>query len=212
MNARNLLTLSLLLVPATAADAGIVSANRPMFHVSAPPSLEAGRFQTNSSGYAFDELQNVYFAGVVDVLNPTIGRQYTTQNPGTTFYHGLVSSHIIHTDPGRDGMGRQITGTVTFSEEIVALIYLGRTLDYSDQQLGDPGTTYPLWGSNRGFEGPVASGLDAVRVINPYTVQVTMGDGFDQVRVLTRGVPAPGPAATMLLGILAASRRRRSPN
>lgn len=175
-----------------------------------PPSLARGALTSANNGWAIDEWQGVYFSGQVDQVLGTFGPAHTWQNSVNAFYDGWVNSHIIHNDDTGLASAGDHSGTVTFAEPIVALIYTQDWLDMSDAALGNPATTYPFGVGNRGFT-QANSGLDTVLVTDPYTVWLTMGASIDQIRVLTAGVPSPGSAALLCLSAsLLTARRRRA--
>lgn len=199
-----LVSLALAAGSVGSAHAGIVSTGGQFVHIAPPPSLAYGALHTTTHGHAIDEQQNVFFNGPVDRL-PNIGVNYTSQNPSVAILNTWVSSHIIHTENSTG----DIVGVVTFSDPIIAIIYQNTTLDWSDWNLGNIGTTiYPGGQAGRGFSVST-NGLDTARLLDPYTIYLSLGAGMDQIRVLTAGVPAPGGAAALAVGGVLAGRRRR---
>ncbi len=200
-------TIPALLLAAAGANAGIVSTTGQYLHIPAPPDLSTGVMPSNAFGYALDETQSVFFSGTVDQGLPQFGPTHHALNAHTVLFSGWVNSHIIHFDDTVSAP-HNATGTIVFADPIVALIYSAQRLDASDW-LGAPWTTYPSGSPFRGIDENASGGLDTVRVINPYTIEVLMGNGLDQIRVLTAAVPAPGPLAVVGLAGLTVTRRRR---
>ncbi|MCL4221749.1 MAG: hypothetical protein KJZ65_10330 [Phycisphaerales bacterium] len=176
-----------------------------------PPPLQLGQQAFGTHAVAINEKLNVLFNGVVDRLNPLIGFNYTTSIAAPTFLSASVSSHIIHFDDTNAGNPRfHVIGRVTFNSPIIALMYHDVRVDQSDAQLGNIGTTiYPFGVGNRALPPPTPD-WNLARLLNPFTVRVTLGAAIDQIRVLTLPVPAPGTAALLPLARLAAARLRRN--
>ncbi len=194
---------------AASAHGSIVSTSGPAQHITPPPSLMTGALTSRTRMFAIDEQQGVQFTGLVDRLSPAVNVNFTASNAQTAFLSTWVDSHIIHfDDTGTSGPNQNVVARVTFSDPIMALIYTNTRLDQSDAQLGNAGTFYPFGVNNRGFT-VAYTGLDTVRLINPFTVEVTLGAAIDQIRVLTVGVPSPGAMAALPLAGFAANRRRR---
>lgn len=194
---------------ASASQASIVSTSGQVFQIAPPPSLQMGVFTNNHAAFAIDEKQNVLFNGLVDRLNPALMTNYTGASVLTAPLSSLVDSHIIHFDDTGVPSGANVVGTVTFSRPIIALIYTSVRLDQSDAQLGNIGTTvYPFGTANRGFATAFGT-LDKVRLLSPDTVEITVGQSLDQIRVLTEAVPSPGSLALVPAAGLLATRRRR---
>jgi len=205
MRSRSTVAAVSLLVVCGSAHAGIVSTAGRYTQIAPPPSLAPGQLASTRVGYAIDERQNVLFTGLVDRLGPNLHTPYTHNNAATAFLSTWVSSHIIHAEAN----GPNLVGTVSFDAPIIALIYINTRLDASDATLGNiPTTVYPQGVGNRGFSVATV-GLDTVRLLNSNTVHLTLGAGIDQIRVLTVGVPAPGPIAALAMGGLLATGRRR---
>lgn len=191
------------------AHAAILSATGGITQIAPPVSLMPGQEAHGTFAVAIDEMQNVPFSGVVDRINPQLATNYTATNAGSFALSTFVCSHIIHfDDTNLMNPPINVVGTVTFSSPILAFIYRDFNLDQSDAPLGNITTLYPSTVPFRGF-ATAYSGLDTVRLINPTTIEVTLGSGIDQIRVLTVGVPTPGVMALVPMVGLVASRRRR---
>ncbi len=147
------------------------------------------------------------------LLVNTIGNGvFTGGSWGPTLAAGVFDSHMIHFDAST-GVA-VVQGSVTFSGNIVAVIYENNLLDISDGLLGAPGTTYATGDPFRSH----ASALGA----SSYTVAgntinfslwansiAAWPNKMAQLRVLTDGtVPAPGAVALLGLACLVGRRRR----
>jgi hypothetical protein len=199
-----------LLALAGSAHASIASTSGQFTPVAPPPSLALGAMTAPSVGFAIDEQQDVFYAGPVDVLAPTTGTSYTWTTTAPGPLNASVRSHIVHVDYlSSNPQTSNLTGTVTFAEPIVALIFLNNTLDFSDATLGNAGTIYPTGLGNRGFAQAQSGLLDTARLLDAYTISLTMGESIDQIRVLTQGVPTPGPLAAIGVAALSLAHRRR---
>lgn len=194
--------LGMSVVVSAAANASIVSTSGMVTQISPPASAMPGAL-TAFNAWAWNENTNIPLTGMpVDL----------STNPSNTFapVPGLltanVDSHFIH----YDGVpGTVITGTVVFSQPILAVQYRDGSLDLSDG-LASTGTVYPTTLAGRGFFN--WTGADFID-INGATLtfqMVAIGQpDLEQVRVFTHAVPAPGSLALLGAGGLLAVRRRR---
>lgn len=153
--------------------------------------------------YAWNEQQNVLTSGVfVDMTN----------NPGVSsgaipgVIAGNFDSHFLHLED-YSGVG-PFTGSVTFSGQIIGVIFVNLTLDATDALFGAGGTTYPTGYPFRGLNTQSSFGISGntlkftLNALSPVPEVV-------QIRVLTHPVPTPASAALLGLGGLVATRRRR---
>lgn len=201
MVVRSFIAVSLL--AAAAASANIVSVAGMTTQIGPPPA--ANPFGLNGpNAYAFNEQQGVFVPPTpVNMLN----------NPGTSgapvpgFFTGLVDSHLIHFAP-LIFPGNNAIGSVTFSQPIVAVIWDQNLLDLSDPIVGAGGTAYPTFDPVRGMMAPSFLSVN-VNVLH-FDLWTTLAGtvDYEQVRVYTRHIPAPGAMALLgLAGVIA--RRRR---
>jgi hypothetical protein len=200
MKLASALSLSLLVV--SGASAGIVSTSGMCTQIGPPVNALPGSLVANNA-WAWDELPGINLASMpVDLsTNPS-----NSNAPVPGFLSGLVDSHFVHFD-GVPGM--LITGTVTFSDPIIAVQYSDANLDLSDA-IATTGTIYPTFMPLRGFNN--WTGGDFVDINgNVLTFQlstVSPINNLEQIRVFT-AVPAPGAGALLAIGGVLAARRRR---
>ncbi len=151
--------------------------------VSAPPSVADGAYESNTAIRVFDESQVTISSG------PIPGGAALVAPPQTVT---CLQSHMIHFDAAGTSRTR-LSGTVTFSQDIVAIIgtnrpfgFLFRPLDLTDRIVGAHGTTYHSPGDSRRGVEFLDDDVVTVDAHDRKTVAVNLGgDGFDEVRVLT---------------------------
>lgn len=156
------------------------------------------------TSFAWDEQQGVTLATLaVDMVN----------NPGASggaipgSLAGTFDSHFLHYEnvPGVVAAA----GSVTFSGQIVGVIFSATLLDGTDALLGAPGTAYPTLYPLRGLNNTSSFTISG-NTLNYQFVAFGTAPDVVQVRVITRAVPAPGAAGLALsAGLLAARRRRK---
>ncbi|MEK6702176.1 MAG: hypothetical protein AABZ53_07930 [Planctomycetota bacterium] len=202
----SLTVLSALTALAGSSHAAITGASgQANWLLSAPASALPGALP-GLPAYCWDEKTNVNHSGLN--VNITSNGVYT----GNTFYSGVVSgmfdSHMIHFDASSGVANAQ--GAVTFSSNVVAVIYDNVLLDLTDASLGHPSTIYPTTNPQRSsslFLGPstvVVSGN-----VVQFDLWITPANFMSELRVLTHSVPTPGSMALLGLGGLTCLRRRR---
>lgn len=204
-------TLSLLgtLSLVSAANAAITSTAGSVFwHVSQPTSALAGALVAPVA-HVWNEQQNVTVSGQPVNIASSFGG-YTGPTPYTGSVSGTFDSHFIHFDPV---VGQfSATGTVTFVDPIIAIIYDNTYLDATDATFGSFGTLYDTGNPNRSFAGALnnssISWAGNSLTFNLWTI--APGNPICELRVLTHPVPAPGSLALLGVGGLATFRRRRS--
>ena len=193
--------LSALVLSASAASAGITGVTGMTTWLGSPPVSCVPGALSGLTAYAWDEQQNTPLALVADMVN----------NPGNSGapipgpIAGNYDSHFIHFEqiPG----AAPASGTVTFNNPIVAVLFRPLTLDSTDVPAGSPGTIYPTGYPFRGISGnSFFSILGNTITFNIATVSPVIAVG--QIRVLTQ-VPAPATAGLLGMGALALGRRRR---
>jgi len=117
-----------------------------------PPSVTLGATEDSKWIRTFGERDGcVLPSGVkVDGVGPGTytGGSHTT---GTVAAGTMVSSTYLFFDPVGNGPA-DTCGQITFSSDILGVIFISGTLDQSDPVLGHPGTVYPTGLSARGFE------------------------------------------------------------
>lgn len=197
-----MIALSTLAAAALPAAASITGTSGMVTQIGAPASATPGALIAGNA-WAWDEATNISLGAMPVELSINPSNSFFP-TPGSV--SGLVDSHFVHFD-GVPGL--LITGTVTFSQPILAVQYADSSLDLSDS-LATTGTVYPTTLPGRGFSN--WTGADFVDINgNTLTFQmISLGQPeLEQVRVFTRAVPAPGSMALLGLGGLAVARRRR---
>jgi hypothetical protein len=144
-------------------------------------------------------------------VNLTVNPGFYT-GPGANFgvVTGLYDSHMIHFDAS-SGVAN-VSGTVTFSNNIAAVIYDNILLDATDLSLGSPGTVYDTGNPFRSYSGGVLNQSIVQLVGNTlhFDLWALAPTNFmSELRVLTYAVPTPGSLALLGLGGLMCARRRR---
>lgn len=203
------ITLVTLLGSTSVAHGAITSVGGQAVQI-APPASALYTALPGPPAYCWNELSGVSSTAL---LVNTIGNgTFTGGSWGPTVAGGVFDSHMIHFDAGQ-GVA-VVQGTVTFSGNIVAVIYENNLLDISDGLLGAPGTTYATGDPFRSH----ASALGASSyTVAGNTISFTLWasgsaawpNRMAELRVLTDGtVPAPGAAALIGLAGLVGRRRR----
>ncbi len=171
----------------------------------APPPVADFPTLTGPFADAWDEQQNVTLpAGGVLVDMFVNGGSMTSGAPTPGVVTGVVDSHFLHQTLGTVP---STSGSVTFSGAILGVIYSDNLLDLSDF-LGAGGTLYPTGQVFRGMNPGgflSASGNTLQWNFQSFTGAIEI----EQVRVLTRAIPAPGGVCVAALGLAAGLRRRR---
>lgn len=190
---------------AASAQAGIVSVAGATVHLGVAPVAANPIALNGPLAFAWDEQQGVFVPPIpVNMLN----------NPGNSgapvpgVYSNVVDSHMIHFAP-HVAPGFNAVGSVTFAANIVAVIWNDVFLNISDPFVGAGGTAYPTGNPMRGMSLPSALSVNTnVLQFNLWGVAGTLD--FEQIRVLTERVPAPGPIALLGMASLVIARRRRT--
>ena len=147
------------------------------------------------------------------VLVNTVGNgTFTGGSYGPTVAGGVFDSHMLHFDASTGVAVAQ--GSVTFSGNIVGVIYENNLLDISDGPLGFGGTTYATGDPFRSMTSILGTTSYSVsgNTLN-FTLWANSSPAWPnkmvQLRVLTDAVPAPGVAALLGLAGLAGRKGRR---
>jgi hypothetical protein len=202
MKNRTAIALSTLALAAAAlpATAGITGVTGMTTWLAVPPAACTPGALTGLTAYAWDEQQNTPLSLIVDMVNNPGNSGAPIPGPLT----GNYDSHFIHFEPIAGAIAA--TGTVTFNNPIVGVIFRPLTLDSTDVPAGSPSTTYPTLFPLRGISGN--SFFSILGNTITFTISPTAAPGLGQIRVLTQ-VPAPATAALFGMGAIACGRRRR---
>ena len=176
----------------------------------APPTSALYTALPGPPAYCWNEQSGVSSTAV---LVNTIGNgNFTGGSWGPVVAGGVFDSHMIHFDAGQ-GVA-VVQGAVTFSGNIVAVIYENLLLDISDGPLGAAGTTYATGdpfrshATNLGATSYTVAGNTLTFTLWANSI-ATWPNKMAQLRVLTDGtVPAPGAVALLGLAGLVGRRRR----
>lgn len=209
-------TLSLASIGSLASLALVASAHGAITSVAgqavqiAPPVSALYTALPGPPAFCWDEQSGVSSTAL---LVNTIGNgTFTGGSWGPTLAAGVYDSHMIHFDAST-GVA-VVQGSVTFSGNIVAVIYENNLLDISDGLLGAPGTAYATGDPFRSHAS--ALGTSSYTVAGNTLNFTLWANSFAawpnkmaQLRVLTDGtVPAPGAVALLGLAGLVGRRRR----
>jgi hypothetical protein len=187
--------------------------------IAPPASVADSALESNSFVRFFNEKtafllnQNVS----ADITQPgTVGNSVDL-TPGIISANQLIDTYLLHADPvGPGNPAVTYAGTVTFELPILGLLVQTNSLNVTDGVLGSPSTIYTPAGS-RGFEWPSSLAVgDIVQLSADFrtiTFVLKATSQYDQIRVITTGVPEPSAIALAAFCLVLAStawRRRGS--
>jgi len=192
-----------------AANASITSNAGSTTFLGTPP-VNAQQFNlTGTTAYCWNEQTGVSTSATP--VNITSNGIYSGPAVNFGVVSGIYDSHFIHFDPSPTPGA--ISGSVTFSGTIAAVIYDAGLLSLSDGLFGNGGTTYDTGNPLRSMVGNVVGSNGLTVAGNTLFFQIGVFPGMVnrmvEMRVLTVSVPTPASAALASLGGLVALRRRR---
>ena len=196
------------LVAAGSAQAAITSVAGQAVQI-APPAITTVGALAGPPAYCWNEMSGVSSTALL--VNTVGNGTFTAGSWGPAIISGVFDSHMIHFDAAT-GVA-SVTGTATFSGNIIGVIYQNTLLDISDGPLGAPGTSYLTGNPLRSHSANLGSSSYTVagNTIN-FTLWAYAFPGhqnyISELRVLT-AVPAPGAAALLALAGVAGRRGRR---
>lgn len=209
---KNAPAIASLLAPlaiAASASAAITGVSGQAVQIAPPPITASGAL-AGPPAYCWNELSGVSSTAL---LVNTIGNgSWTGGSFGPVLAAGVFDSHMIHFDAAQ-GVA-VVQGSVTFSGNIVAVIYENSLLDISDGPLGAPGTSYLTGNPLRSHASNLgASSYTVAGNTISFTLWANAFPGHPnyiaELRVLTDSVPGPGAAALLGLAGIASRRNRR---
>lgn len=189
------------------ADASITGTTGAASLIGAPPSCLPGAL-IGPPAFCWNEQTNVTSSALG--VNLTSNGLYSGWTPNFGVIAGQFDSHFIHFD-ALSGVAN-VTGTVTFSQAIVGVIYDESLLSASDAGFGAFGTVYPTGNFFRSTSGNMLG--NSTIGVSGNTLYFDLwamapGNYLSEIRVLTHSVPTPGSLALLGLGGIACVRRRR---
>jgi hypothetical protein len=220
------LAVSLALAFSSQASAAIVSANAsisgagctgPSVSQAVPGSVGTSATNSNCLVNVFAEAQNTSLTSTIqnDPVNLTLGSGISTASGSSLASGTLVSSYLINFQPSAL-LGRTAIGSVTFSEQILAVVY--SNLGFNTSNYGFTNTSYLqgsptyTYGQIFGLETALADSFTISGNTLSFNMFSTSLLGGDNLRVIT-AVPAPASIALLgigAVGLLAAARRKKS--
>jgi hypothetical protein len=177
-----------------------------MEKIAAPPSVELGVLESDTTMRTFDEQQCVTLADdlTVDINAP--GRYDSggdLPRPKPAIPAGtLVSSHLIHADSvsGTPQNPIILQGRITTDEDILGITIENDTLNDSDV-LGAPGTTYPK--ANRALNFGQDDFVVEQENLRTVVVRAENHTHIDSVRVITKCTKKQEKCKISGIGVLA---------
>jgi PEP-CTERM motif len=187
---------------------------------STPSSIGSTATNANCLIRAFDEAQGTALTSALlnDPIDLTLGSGIKTTSGGSLASGTVVNSHLINFQPSAGILagGQTVTGSITFANNILAVVYsnLGLTANQgflNTDYLHQAATTY---GYNQFFG--VETNAERSFTVSGNTLNFTLGGYYssailrdmDNLRVLTE-VPAPASIALLGLGGLGLFFMRR---
>ena len=198
---------------AAPASAGIISSTGAITVLLSPPaSVSDGALESDTEIFVFAEQVDVTLGAPLSAVLAVANLAFAGDAlpaAGTVLSGTVVNSYFFHADKVIESGSVTVSGTVTFEEDIVAVVARTANLLASDAPVGASGTAYGS-AALRGLENAddLISISSDLRTID---IQFFHGSVEDHVRVLTSAA-VPEPATALLLGLglaaLAAATRR----
>lgn len=170
-----------------------------------PPSAQ----QFNLMGpnvYVWDEQVGFTAGAAVNIASNGTFTGFAPYTAGTI--SGGFASHMVHFDPG--AAPPFAIGSVSFAQNIVAVIFDEAKLSATDASMGSFSTTYDTGSPFRSFNADTL-GFTSFNVTgNTFSFQFMQSPGINRMyeaRVIT-AVPTPGSLALIGLGGMVSLRRR----
>ncbi len=182
-----------------------------------PADVSQNALESNSTMYAFQEQENLILTNDIRVnaIDPGLYDDTTDLVIGNLPKGIAVNSYFVTSDRNADEPGfPDLSGTMTFENDILGVIVLSTDLTTSDSDLGAAGTLYTtgvIADQLRGLE--LRQGLLDSIEISPDRRTITINArsilARDQIRIVT-AVPEPASLGLIVLGgVIAAFSRRQ---
>ncbi len=192
---------------------GAVVTTGDAIYIAPPPSVERGVFSSNTNFFVFEETTQTLTSDLdVDWLASN-GGALSNGGGGTIAAGTGITSYFVHFSPETlVSGGVEVSGDLTFSQKIIAVIFSWQNLATSDSVLGAPGTSYPTGNKGRKYE---SWDQNHSYLVDDYTLHINTkawAPLMDQARVITAPVPVPAALWLFVSGILAMiglNRRRK---
>ncbi len=217
----SLLAVFFLLAPVGATHAVIISASGDIAIGSAPASIALGGVKSDTQIFGFVEKQN-YFLGESLFVNGTGSGLFMGTGLAATSFIGAgtsIDSYFFHSD-SEITSGANFIADITFSSDILGIIFERQEHNLADAIIGNAGTIYPTAAVNSDFRefeaGTVCGGglvFDCATVsvdLRSINLDLSNTAFIDQVRVITRAtVPEPHTLVLLVIGLFGLGIIRR---
>jgi hypothetical protein len=195
--------------------ANLVSYSGNVQLVAPPVTVRRDKFESNQFIRVFQEREAQELRSGVrgDACVPGLYDRNAGLVPHWIAAGTVVNSYLIHQDTTKNAGVITMTGSLTFSEDILGVIVRKHRLRLSDPLLRAQGTLYPqgkkVW---RGLElRPLHDWFTISNDMRTISFSIRTNRALDQIRVITAATPIPAPGVAAILALAAiAPRRRRS--
>lgn len=190
------IALTTVLWGANPAAAGLTGVSGEVHTLNeAPADVSPEALTSDDRAFVFTEKQCEALGAnlSVDVLNPSGTYRESSTQPGAIPAGTDVDSIYVHFDKvGTQGVA-SATGTLTFDQPVLGIIFLTATLDATDATLGAPATTYPAAPDTalRGYEDATGDTVHVSADGFTVTFSATTTTAQDELRIVTRGTCIP---------------------
>jgi hypothetical protein len=217
------LAVVVVLVLAGDATAGVPQVTGAAVLVPPPASVVSGALESDTQMFVFAEREGFTLRSALtaDIARPGVhgpGAAPANYPEGRLGAGARVNSYSVHVDKvGSTDTSVEAHGSITFEQEVLAILFLSSSLSGSRTPLGNPSTTY----DNSGSEVVLPGTLDAITLSDDrrtVSLDIFTGGGSDNVRIVTlapQALPVFAKhglltAALLLLGLSGVVLRRPS--
>ncbi len=192
------------------ASAGIIDTSGAILQIVPPSSVELDALESSSNIFAFTEMFGLTLGKdvAVDITSPGFYGEARNLTAGSIWMNTVVDVYFLHFDPVTGLVN--LSGSITFDQDILGVIVLNESLDATDGTLGFPPTAYPKGLNNRGldFGGVYSDFITLSDNLRTISINWQATRRVDQIRIIT-AIPAPGALVLLGLAGLAGTTRRR---